>query len=167
MYEQMKENPAYLIDYKTYLSTIDEIHNTAEAQNATHANDVFLVALEEFKAPLMKRKEARAIVKEYQVKQEEEENERLKRVLGEAHLEASPLFDGFKKEKVIEVWNAIEKQWSELEEVEQGDNAKALVFYITRNCSILTCIVGEENMKKLLNILTQSIQHAFGMRIDE
>ena len=50
MYEQMKENPVYLIDYKTYLSTIDEIHNTAEAQNATHANDVFLVALEEFKA---------------------------------------------------------------------------------------------------------------------
>ena len=90
----------------------------------------------------------------------------MKKVLGNAQLEAFPLFDGFKKEQVSDVWSTMEKQWSELEEVEKGDNAKALLFYITRNYSILTGIVGEENMKKLLNILSQSIQRAFGKVIE-
>ena len=62
MYDAMKAEPRYLIDYKTFTSSVDAIYSTAESLNATHANDVFLASLDEFRNSLMKRKEARALV---------------------------------------------------------------------------------------------------------
>lgn len=70
MYDQMKDEPRFLIDYKTFTSTIDEMKATAESLNGSHANDVFLVAIEEFRGKLMKRKEAKAKVKEYLAEKE-------------------------------------------------------------------------------------------------
>ena len=162
MYEKMKENPAYLIDYKSYLAAIDDIKTTAEAHNATHANDVFIVAVEEFKNTLMKRKEARAIVKEYVAKQEEEEAKRLKILLGDAVLEAHPVFDNRKKPQVNEILSELESQWKKLDEVSDGDNAKALLFFLNRNCSILSCIFGEENVKQMILLCNKAVVQAFG-----
>ena len=164
MYNTMKENPAYLIDYKSFVATVDEIQSTAEKHNETHANDVFIAAMEEFKNTLMKRKEARAIVKEYVAQQEAEESKRLKALLGDACLEPHPIFDSMKKSQIPEVLSAMENQWKKLEEMEDGDNAKALVFFINRNCSILSCIFGDENVKQMLLILSTSVIDAFRMR---
>lgn len=161
MYEKMKENPAYLIDYKSFVATVDEIKTTAEAHNATHANDVFIVAIEEFKEKLMKRKEAKAIVKEYLAIQEEEEGKRLKALLGDAVMENHPIFDNVKKDQINDILVKLENQWEKLDEMQDGDNAKALLFFITRNCSILSCIFGEENMKQMLMVLSQSVVKAF------
>ena len=162
MYDKMKENPAYLIDYKSFIAAVDEIKATAEAHNATHANDVFVVAIEEFKNTLMKRKEARAIVKEYVAKQEEEETKRLKALLGNACLDPHPIFDNKRKPQINEVLSALESQWKKLEEVEDGDNAKALLFFLNRNCSILSCIFGDDNIKQMLLILSRAVMNAFG-----
>ena len=170
MYNTMKENPRYLIDYKSFLSAVDDIKTTAENNNATHANDVFLVAIEEFKNGCMKRKEARAIVKEYLAKQEEEEAKRISALLGSAVLEDHVIFNGKKKDHMNEILSALEAQWTKLEEMEDGDNAKSLLFYLHRNFSILTCIFEEENMKQMLMVLNKAIVEAFSRnweRIDD
>ena len=157
----MKENPRYLIDYKSFLSAIDDIRTTAENNNTTHANDVFLVSIEEFKNSCMKRKEARAIVKEYLAKQEEEENKRIAALLGSAVLEDHVIFNGKKKDQMNAILSELETQWMKLDEMEDGDNAKSLLFYLHRNFSILTCIFEEKNMKQILMILSKTITEAF------
>ena len=65
IYSLMNKNGKYLIDYKTFTSTLDQMLEVAKQDNATHANDVFIVILEEFIPTLMKRKEARALARAY------------------------------------------------------------------------------------------------------
>ena len=117
MYDQMKDEPRFLIDYKTFTSTIDEMKATAESLNGSHANDVFLVAIEEFRGKLMKRKEAKAKVQE-----------RMER----------------------------------LDEMNDGDEAKALLFFITRNLSVLNCYVEREGCEKLLDAVAACLKAAVG-----
>jgi len=54
IYSVMNKNGKYLIDYKTFTSTLDQMLEVAKQDNATHANDVFIVILEEFIPTLMK-----------------------------------------------------------------------------------------------------------------
>ena len=43
IYAKMKESPKYLIDYKTFTTTLSQLKEAAQKENATHGNDVFLV----------------------------------------------------------------------------------------------------------------------------
>ena len=97
MYDAMKAAPRYLIDYKTFTSAVDSIYASAESLNSTHANDVFLASLDEFRASLMKRKEARALVKQYQADCAAQQAA----LLGGATLESNPLFEGVSEDMFL------------------------------------------------------------------
>ena len=55
IYAKMKESPKYLIDYKTFTTTLSQLKETAQKENTTHGNDVFLVVLEELEPIFMSR----------------------------------------------------------------------------------------------------------------
>lgn len=160
----MKEQPRFLIDYKTFTSTIDEVKATAESLNGSHANDVFLAAIEEFQGKLMKRKEAKAKVKEYLAEKEVEMEQALKKQLGGAKLESHPLFETVTAAKWGEMVAKAQERMEKLDEMNDGDEAKVLLFFITRNMSVLNCYVGREGCEKLMDAVATCLKAAVGRR---
>lgn len=162
MYDLMKEEPRYLVDYKSYLSAIEEMKTTAESLNSTHANDVFIVAIEEFQEKLMKRKEAKAKVKEYLAQKEAQEEADIKKRLNGAVLEKHPFFEEVSAEKWNDILEKSKERMLRLDEMEDGDEAKALLFFLTRNMSVLSCYVGVEGCEKMVDVITVCLKDAMG-----
>lgn len=161
MYDAMKAEPRYLIDYKTFTSSVDAIYSTAESLNATHANDVFLASLDEFRNSLMKRKEARALVKQYQADCAAQQAA----ALGGAVLEPFSLFDGLSEASKASVLEGVSRCVEALDEMEGGDNAKALLFFLGRNLSVLERVVDPRFCEELLGIVGNAVLKA--MRLSE
>ena len=108
----------------------------------------------------MKRKEARAIVKQYKAECEAKQSE----LLGGAVLESFPLFDGITKDRAEEVVKGAAACFSTLDEMEGGDNAKSLLFFLMRNMSILAVVLGEPTVQSLLQCVGEAIGNAMGRR---
>ena len=162
MYDLMKEEPRYLVDYKSYISAIEEMKTTAESLNGTHANDVFIVAIEEFQEKLMKRKEAKAKVKEYLAEKEAQEEADIKKRLNGAVLEKHPFFEEVSAEKWSGILEKSKERMLRLDEMEDGDEAKALLFFLTRNMSVLSCYVGVEGCEKMVDVIAVCLKDAMG-----
>ena len=156
-YSLMKENGKYLIDYKTFTSTLDNMLEAAKQDNATHANDVFIVILEEFIPTLMKRKEARALARAYLAEEAKKEAAALQQRLGGAVLEEYPLFETITRENGEKLLGQIESVWSQLEEMKDGDQAKSLEFFIVRNASVLCVLMGEEWICSVIQVLRKAM----------
>ena len=161
MYDAMKAEPRYLVDYKTFTSSVDAIYSTAESLNATHANDVFLASLDEFRNSLMKRKEARALVKQYQADCAAQQAA----ALGGAVLEPFSLFEGLSEASKTSVLEGVSRCVEALDEMEGGDNAKALLFFLGRNLSVLERVVDPRFCEDLLGIVGNAVLKA--MRLSE
>ena len=156
MYDAMKAEPRYLIDYKTFTTSVNTIYSTAESLNSTHANDVFLASLDEFRASLMKRKEARALVKQYQADCAAQQAA----ALGGASLEPFSLFDGVSEATQSTVLEGVSRALDALDEMAGGDNAKALLFFIGRNVSVLERAVTPRFCEDLLGKVAEAIEKA-------
>lgn len=156
MYDAMKAAPRYLIDYKTFTSAVDSIYASAESLNSTHANDVFLASLDEFRASLMKRKEARALVKQYQADCAAQQAA----LLGGATLESNPLFEGVSEATKTPVLEAVARALEALDEMEGGDAAKALLFFLGRNLSVLERAVDPRFCEDLLGVVAEAVAKA-------
>ena len=167
IYSYMKENGKYLIDYKTFTSTLDQMIETAKGDNETHANDVFIVILEEFIPTLMKRKEARALARSYLAEEAKKEAAALQQRLGGAVLEDYALFETVTHENGAKLLEQIEKVWSQLDEMEEGDQAKTLVFYLARNASVLCVVMGEEWICSVIQLLSTAMITALSNSEDE
>lgn len=156
IYSLLKDNGKYLIDYKTFTNTIETMMEVAKSDNATHANDVFIVVLEEFTPTLMKRKEARALARAYLAEEAKKEAAALQKRLGGAVLEDYPLFESVGRENGEKMLEQIEGVWNKLEEMDDGDTAKSLVFFIVRNASVLCVVMGDEWICSVIQLLSQA-----------
>jgi len=47
--------------------------------------------------------------------------------------------------------------WSQLEEMEDGDQAKSLEFFIVRNASVLSVVMGEEWICSVIQLLSKTM----------
>ena len=110
----------------------------------------------------MKRKEAKAKVKEYLAEKEAATEQALKKKLGGAALEAHPLFEAVTAEKWGEIVAKVQERMERLDEMNDGDEAKALLFFITRNLSVLNCYVEREGCEKLLDAVAACLKAAVG-----
>ena len=153
----MNKNGKYLIDYKTFTNTLDQMLEVAKQDNATHANDVFIVILEEFIPTLMKRKEARALARAYLAEEAKKEAAALQQRLGGAVIEEYPLFETVTRENGEKLLGQIESVWSQLEEMEDGDQAKSLEFFIVRTASVLCVVMGEEWICSVIQLLSKTM----------
>ena len=160
IYAKMKETPKYLIDYKTFTTTLSQLKEAAQKENATHGNDVFLVVLEELEPTFMSRKEARALARAYLAEEAQREAAALERRLGGAQLESHPLFEKVSRESGEALLGALRETWTKLEEMEDGDAAKSLVFFLSRNASVLCVLLGDAWLRSAVRVLRESADAA-------
>lgn len=160
IYDMLKDNGKYLIDYKTFTGSVDAMLEAAKADNATHANDVFIVVLEEFIPTLMKRKEARALARAYLAEEASKEAVELQKKLGGAALEEQALFAGVTRGNAEEVAGGLRERWSHLDEMQDGDAAKSLLFFLVRNASVLCVVLGDAWMLRVLADLGDAVRTA-------
>ena len=164
IYAKMKESPKYLIDYKTFTTTLSQLKETAQKENATHGNDVFLVVLEELEPTFMSRKEARALARAYLAEEAQKEAAALEKRLGGAQLESHPLFEKVSREEGEKLLGKLKETWETLEEMEDGDAAKSLVFFLSRNASVLGVLLGDAWLRSTLGVLRESCEAAVSGR---
>ena len=160
IYGKMKETPKYLIDYKTFTTTLSQLREAAQKENATHGNDVFLVVLEELEPSFMSRKEARALARAYLAEEAQREAAALEKRLGGAQLESHPLFEKVSREESEKLLETLRATWEKLEEMEDGDAAKSLAFFLTRNASVLCVLLGDVWLQSALHVLRESCEAA-------
>ena len=123
IYAKMKESPKYLIDYKTFTTTLSQLKETAQ-------------------------KEAAALEKR----------------LGGAQLESHPLFEKVSREEGEKLLGKLKETWETLEEMEDGDAAKSLVFFLSRNASVLCVLLGDAWLQSALGVLRESCEAAVSGR---
>ena len=162
IYAKMNESPKYLIDYKTFTTTLSQLKETAQKENTTHGNDVFLVVLEELEPTFMSRKEARAPA--YLAEEAQKEAAALEKRLGGAQLESHPLFEKVSREEGEKLLGKLKETWETLEEMEDGDAAKSLVFFLSRNASVLCVLLGDAWLRSTLGVLRESCEAAVSGR---
>lgn len=134
----------------------------AREDNATHANDVFIVIMEEFTPTLMKRKEARALARAYLAEEAAREAADREKRLGGSVLEEHSMFAGITRENGDVLLETIRGSWTKLEEMNDGDAAKTLAFFVVRNASILGVVMGDGWLTSMMKIMRESIVAATG-----
>ena len=134
----------------------------AREDNATHANDVFIVIMEEFTPTLMKRKEARALARTYLAEEAAREAADREKRLGGSILEEHPIFAGITRENGEVLLETIKGSWTKLEEMNDGDAAKTLAFFVVRNASILGVVMGDAWLTSVMKIMRESVVTATG-----
>lgn len=167
IYAKLKDNGKFLIDYKTFTTALDSIQMVAREDNATHANDVFIVLMEEYTPTLMKRKEARALARAYLAEEAEREAADQAKRLGKSVLEEHSLFVGITRENGAVLLETMKGVWAKLDEMNDGDAAKTLAFFIVRNASVLGVIMTDQWMVKVLQVMSDSIIVAMSKLNDE
>ena len=162
IYNHLKDNGKFLIDYKTFTTALDSLQMVAREDNATHANDVFIVIMEEYTPTLMKRKEARALARTYLAEEAAREAADREKRLGGSVLEEHAIFAGLSRENGEVVLETIKGSWTKLEEMNDGDAAKTLAFFVVRNASILGVVMGDTWLTSVMKVMRESIVTAMG-----
>ena len=67
------------------------------------------------------------------------------------------MFETVTRENVEKLLRQIESVWSQLEEMEDGDQAKSLEFFIVRNASVLSVVMGEEWICSVIQLLSKTM----------
>ena len=72
----------------------------------------------------------------------------------------------FNTEKLtVWIWDEAQKEtWETLEEMEDGDAAKSLVFFLSRNASVLCVLLGDAWLRSTLGVLRESCEAAVSGR---
>ena len=67
------------------------------------------------------------------------------------------MFETVTRENGEKLLSQIESVWSQLEEMEDGDQAKSLEFFIVRNASVLSVVMGEEWICSVIQLLSKTM----------
>ena len=100
----------------------------------------------------------------YLAEEAQKEAAALEKRLGGAQLESHPLFEKVSREEGEKLLGKLKETWETLEEMEDGDAAKSLVFFLSRNASVLCVLLGDAWLRSTLGVLRESCEAAVSGR---